>query len=407
MAAKKAAAVQVESQNLPFVIGSAFNIQPYLETESTAAIQAALQAIPYGGTLMLGPGTYRVSNLTLPPGVSLVGAGPFATVLLGRNTGETIVTLSDASSLRNLKVDGGDTRSAGFSVVVAGNGVVIDSCTFYHYYIAITAGALSGPTGPQFVINPQVRDCNFAFPQVYSGGGAAQFLHFSNAQVTGCVVAGPEAGAQPDFGLRFQNGDTAFVSNNNITVHGQALLIDTPPGFNIYSFVSSSNCYDSSGPTASVSAPSSAAIIAGGGVYNTQFSNDWFGLSRQGSGCLVTTYGTGLVDGVAFTGCQFPGNKQNGLTMSGSQVLNWQVTGGHSEGNASGIAAQAGTSRFTITGHRAGNAAGRGPNNIGINVLGGSPSNHYVITGNNTYGNTSVGIYDGGTGTHKVVANNL
>jgi hypothetical protein len=172
--------------------------------------------------------------------------------------------------------------------------------------------------------------------------------------------------------------------------------------------MSCNNAYDSSGLTISGQSLSSALLCPARGVFNAQFSNDWFGLSLSGSGCWVCPSGAGVVDGLTYTGCQFPDNGDSGLNVFGAGCSNWQVTGGHSEANTrAGIAVGGGSRNFTITGHRAGNVSNRGPNGVGINIATGSASDNYIIVGNNTTGNNSAGIYDGGIGAHKVVANNL
>lgn len=74
--------------------------------------------------------------------------------------------------------------------------------------------------------------------------------------------------------------------------------------------------------------------------------------------------------------------------------------------SSAGAYVSAGVQYFTINGNNAGKSTTWGANAYGITVQTGS-SDYYVITGNNTGGATSGGVTDGGSGSHKVVANNL
>lgn len=375
-------------------------------TDKTAAFTAALAcpSLAYGGILWLGRGTHQVTNLgTIPDGVELRGESPYVTVIQTTQSGGTVITMDHSTSLRDLKITSSVTRTTGYLVDVIGNSVHMENVEFDTYYIAVTCGTIGGIQPVACLID----NCKFRLPCVSTGSGAIQALNFSNFQVRNTVITGPALSAtQPDFGLRFQNGDTAFVTDCNITLHGKALVVDTPASNNCFALTIDSCAFDSAGAITTAAAVSSAEFIPAGGVYDTKIANTWFGLSQGASGCIIQPTGAGAVDGITFTGCEFVDNGDNGLTVDGAATINWFVTGGFSAGNTNYGIKATNTSKFVIVGHRAGPAANRGVNNYGIVVVAGT-SDEYVIAHNDVTGNTTAGIFDAGTGTNKIIQENL
>lgn len=367
----------------------------------TAAIQAAIDS---GNRYVFFPeGTYNVTSLTLDDGVCLVGESAFNSVIQTTSATATVITTAISNEIRNLKIVSSVTRTSGFYIDVQGNGFLADNCEFGEYYIAINVGTI----GDAVIVNSRVFNCTFRDPNPIAGSGAVQFINFSNAQISNCVITGTTVSTtQPDWGIRFQNGDTAFVTDCNVTVHGKALNVDTPAALNCYALTVTGCVFDSAHQIAGGTAVPSASLSPEGNVYNTKIANTWFGLASTKSGCVIQPTGSGVVDGITFTGCEFTDNGESGLLVVGANAKNWIVTGGHSSGNAaSGIRAASATVNFNITGHIAGPVANRGPNDKGITVDVGA-SNNYVIADNIVTGNTTIGIADGGTGTQAHVVNN-
>jgi hypothetical protein len=370
--------------------------------DETSSLQAAVNALPYGGDVWLGNGvTYTFSSLSIPAGVRLRGRGAYASVLRTNKVAGDIITMADSSALLDLKVVTSVSKTSGAHIQIAGNGVQVKA-ELDGYFLGVSGGVVGG----LMVVNPQV-DVILRNPVIAAGAGGVQFLNFSNAQVR-VLATGPDTGTQPDFGLRFQNGDTAFVEASNITKHGKALLVDPPAAYGCYALTIDGSVFDSAGTITGGIAVSSAEFIPSGGVYNTRISNTWFGLSAGKSGCFLQGQGAaGTVDGITFTGCEFTDNGDSGLLASGLKVQNWVVAGGHAGGNAdAGVRAADGTVDFIVNGVKAGNIAGRGPNTYGIKVDA-AVSDRYVITDNIVTGNTTQGLLDGGTGTSARVEANL
>ena len=388
------------------IVGAAANVLDYGadatgSTDSTTAIQAAINS---GRRYVAIPnGVYNVTALTLPDGVCLVGDSPYNSVIRSTSTTSTVITTGVSNELHNLRLTSTVTRTTGFLVNVQGNGFLAENCEFREYFIGVSVGTIGDPV----IVNARILNCVFSTTNTALGSGAVQYLNFSNAHVATCVVTGTDlSSTQPSFGLRFQNGDTAFVSDCNVTAHGKALLVDTPALLNCYALSINNSIFDSAHQIAGGVAVPSAEIGAAGNVFNTRITNCWFGLSSTKSGCVLNTTGSGLVDGITFTGCEFTDNGENGLLADGANVKNWVVTGGHSGGNAvAGIRCASGTNYFVITGHRAGSVAGRGPNNWGI-TLDAAAEDNFTIADNNLLGNTTDALVDASTSINGNIYNN-
>jgi hypothetical protein len=390
------------------VVNAAFNVQDSAfgargdgHGDDTQAIQSALtQAGDAGGGIVFLPaGAYSVSApLTVPAGVHVVGASKFGAKITTTSATADILTLNHASGLSNLHVSAAVTRTAGSTVAILGNSAFIDNCDLSGYFVGVSVGV----RGALQAVGARMSNINFVAPSLSDGGGAIHCVFFSNFIITACVIAGPDSGTQPSFGIRVHQGDTGFISDTNITRHGRALAIDLPIGQNCYV---SNSLFDSAGTTALGRSASCAQLSPSGGLFDTKFSNCWFGLSIADSGCEVSPTDSGVVDGLTFTGCEFVGNAASGLLCLGANVRNWAVTGGFSAGNArSGITAAGGSGSFTITGHRAGPAADRGPNAVGIDA---GTGDNYVVVGNNLTGNLIAPFASAAVAINTVVANNL
>ncbi|WP_346355436.1 glycosyl hydrolase family 28-related protein [Azotosporobacter soli] len=74
-------------------------------TDDTAALQAALKSLKSGQTLHIPVGTYKISTINMPAGVTLVG--DVGTVIKGGGGGAEIINIStDHVTLKNLIIDG-------------------------------------------------------------------------------------------------------------------------------------------------------------------------------------------------------------------------------------------------------------------------------------------------------------
>ena len=382
-------------------------------TNDTAAIQAALNAVSVGGGLVTFPrGGYRFSTLTVPAGVSMEAAGAdYPVVLYSTSTSGSAIIHNGSGFMRGFKFTYVSTPNAGQVYInVLGNAAKIIDCTFESYYIAISVG--EHPPAA-LVVGFEATGSIFRNTNKSNldGSGAIQLLNFSSFKLSRLIMTGPcasagETCAQPTFGIRIHNGDTGFISDSNITGHGQALLMDVPINLNNYAVSIDNTLFDSSWKVATGTVVASAVINPSGGVYYLRMSNVWFGLS-SGDGLYMVPGATGTVDMVDCTACLFLRNQGNGATIGGTSKR-WTINGGTASGNGiNGIAISGSGTNWKITGLHAGIDHSAGANaQYGINVVGGSSVDYYQIAGNSLSGNTLGPLVDFSSGTHKIIRDN-
>lgn len=126
----------------------------------------------------------------------------------------------------------------------------------------------------------------------------------------------------------------------------------------------------------------------------------------------ITIRGEGEIDGVTITDHIAIDNGYDGLYIESGKNIN--IKGGtfagnskHASGQECGIRIKPGVSKFTINNVRSGKSIYRdNSQSFGIFVENGA-SNNYMITNCDLTDNLNAGLVDQGTGTNKVVANNL
>tara|TARA_R110000782_G_scaffold84616_2_gene165006 strand:- start:353 stop:2584 length:2232 start_codon:yes stop_codon:yes gene_type:complete len=138
----------------------------------------------------------------------------------------------------------------------------------------------------------------------------------------------------------------------------------------------------------------------------TRFTNCWFS-NRPNNGLVIT----GENEDISFVNCDFINNWNNGALISnGSTKIRFAdctASGNNvSGGGFDGLQFGGNASDFSVIGGTYGGTLGFGAQRFGVHVNGGA-SNRYIITNVLATGNATAGVQDGGTGTNKVVANNI
>lgn len=365
---------------------------------ATNPLIAALASLSGGGRLLVN-GTYNAPSINVPAGVQIYGSG----VIYLTGTSGDLITLNANSTITGLSLTHATDPTGTVMVRLASNKAGLYRCQLTNYFVGVAVG-----TTANIVITPEIIDCNFFSPKVGSGSGGIWLINYGNAIVKDNVLSGPDYPAvQPDYGLRIHNGDTAFITDNNITHHGFALYMDVPAGLNNYALRGSGNLFDSPRTITGQTIVHAALIIPAGNIYDALLTNTWFGLSVNGSGLHLSTTGTGNVDGFSLDNSQAIGNAIAGIYLGSTRLKNIKISTGYCSANATyGVGVAAGVTDFELVGVKTSNVGGRGGNGRGINVDTGA-SNNYIITGCSSRGNTVFNFFDGGSGTNKVVANNL
>lgn len=141
-------------------------------------IRAALAAAAAGDVVRLAPGTYYETNLAVPDGITLVGAGSTssATVLDGQGKGRilSLEFLETGSTIRNLTFTRGFATGetsydkSGGAIFVICSQFVIDNCRFLNNSAETFGGAIRcmGTPGAE----NQINKCYFESNEAQGGG---------------------------------------------------------------------------------------------------------------------------------------------------------------------------------------------------------------------------------------------
>ncbi|MEJ7935134.1 hypothetical protein WG907_12820 [Sphingobium sp. AN558] len=315
-------------------------------SDETAQWRKLLAMTKSGQVITLPVGkTCVYSTIIVPDNVTIDGGNRNATVLMTNSPVADGITLGDGSVLRNVKLTSSVPRTGGYFVRTAANGTVVENIVCARYFICY--GAI-GAKAELRAIAPVLRNVLAFNPAIGRGAGFAVFHNFGNAQVASLSVSGPGGGQQPDFGLKFLNGDTASVSDVNITQHGAALDLAVPAHNNLYALHVQNSLFDSAGKVSGAFNAPSCWLRPGGGLYETVMTNVWCGLSAGSDGMLIAPRPPGVIEGLHIHNGQFSGNRGNGVHIATSGLSDFTFTGGSAGGNnGSGVLVDA-SCRFGV-----------------------------------------------------------
>jgi hypothetical protein len=266
----------------------------------------------------------------------------------------------------------------------------------------------TGASPAALAISPRLENVSIRSMAVGFGSCGAVFQNYGSASVRGTIITGPESGQQPDCGIKLVNGDTAFISDTNVTLAGRGLLISPGAGQNVYATYVSNSLFDNGRLISGGFQADSCSILptGTGNVIETSLSNVWCGLAGE-NGLLANHSGTGVIDGLHIQNLIADGNGANGVHIAAG-VRNWSSIGGQASANVlNGYHVSAASVDFAISFVRAGCVSQRGCNGqIGIKI-GAAASDRYSVVYNNTTGSVVGGLVDDGTGSKKNVERNF
>lgn len=382
-------------------------------TDDTAAIQAAIDSLPNGGTVQLPSGSYKVSSqIQIQKPISLIGSLG-NTFLLSNMTTGAVLSLNTSSAW---SFDTGPTISGIVfkSSVVRSSGEFIKSNAVY-YVTVKDCQFLNGVTGilhTGIATNVfYVSNCIFAnntgkniiIDSVTTGGPAAQGS--TDITLKNLTIKGQSSVLQSLAGISISSCGSGVISNVSTLHCGNGLeLIPNGTSSRIQALFVSDSYFDSGNKY--------GIFISGGFVNLVKFSQVWACSNTQG-GIIVSGTVTAPVQQIDFVSVQACGNTSasggsgNGLYIE-QHATNINVFGCSFGGNtANGIAVASGITDFKVTNSTCGDTGEfAGNSQWGIFIASGA-SNSYVVSGNNLFGNTTGALFDGGTGTNKTVYPNI
>lgn len=377
-------------------------------TDDTAAIQAALNAVPSsGGTVLLPAGTYKVSS----------------TLTIDKDN--TVLTGVGASSVIQVP-----NTALGIDVIVVGNGATTRAqCTIRDLRITATAQKTGG-------VGVHLTKCFKIWLQNLLVEKQYRSLQFSNTTevwlrnsdirdtkehglllsndlmsgfdwyITDCVFDNPDV-TNTGSGIHWDGGETLVVSGLDLLRFNVGLYVNPTNGRESrFGFMSNMIMDTSLDNNVRISNSGSGSTVG------LTFTNCWSGTAVN-YGVLIDKPGSGSVQGVRWIGGKVFHNGLAGFRLAGGQdvhisdcdiIANSQT----SSGSRHGVEVAGGVSEFSVKGCRIGGGYGQG-NTQGYAIhLDSGASDHYIILGNDCHGNNNTPkINDNGTGVNKIVANNL
>ena len=359
------------------------------------AIQTAINTLASlgGGEVYIPNGDYNIdAAITLPFNVSLRGTGIRSTLLRQNTLNVPVIHLNNGNChIKDIGVifAGAPTSGADAILVSNADNFIHNVCVYNGWNgIKYTAGG-------QKASAITIKDCSNT-GLMFSG---CNDVYVSNFLITTATASNFSNG-----GIRLENkAEAIFVSNGSVL--GGA-----------YSLVTGASVYDFNIRPAFCSFASVYFDSASNGsfidkMFICKFVGCWFSGGRSGFGAPGMTLGQS--SDVVFDACEFFNCGTHGAIVYSTAVgarfkqclfadnnVSNSILGGR------GILIQANTSDFIIQGCRATNGLyPSGDQSVGI-VIDTGTSDRYVVADNLVSGNSSSGVFDGGSGVNKRVANN-
>jgi hypothetical protein len=335
-------------------------------------LQACCNALTSGGTICIGPGTFDIyANVTSSYSINIRGSGIGVTTLRRQIATTQHTILNDGSNVKisDLTIDGNyptNTSAVGTAMTElrnTGNNVLIDNIEIKNF-----AGQAAIVQYGQHVT---INKCKIFGVSLInkSGWGVLPYI-ITNRPITyikDCWIEGCWINAIFGMGITIMEG--CYFANNCLVNGGQI-------GSN-----------------------------SGGDTLLTKVINCTFEPGLGNDSGIECEFGQWIVTGNRVRGNVYgilvhnttPATPTTSTIISDNIVYN---------NNFEGIVIKEPLTHFVIRGNISYDDRGSPQQGAGIKVYAGA-SDHYIITNNICYGNTVAQIQDLGTGTDKIVANNI
>lgn len=366
-------------------------------------INSAIGMLNPGGMVFIPAGTFNVSAAVTAnkSDVHVLGAGLGATIIKTTAAGINAFELGDGTttrdhiSIRNLSIDTTVTKTAGYAVLSDKvNRLVLEDVFINSHFGGVhlknTASVI------QYLNRVHIREL------VAATGIGILLEHGNDAYLSNILI--DTAGSEPLAGIQIRESGGVWIDNCDILNSGIGLLIDPQSGKTVQWLFVTNSAFDNNDLDGIRIAPASGGTIEG-----LNFTGNWTSWNGQ-QGVNINPSGTG--DGVRFVNHRSFNNTQHGVQLTGGINNSFDacdISGNSpaSSGTYHGITVSGGVSRFAIRDCRIGQMAGLGNTQGRGIIVNAGASDNYVIQGNDLTLNVTEGINDGGTGTDKIVKDNL
>lgn len=377
-------------------------------TDDTAAIQAAISAVgTSGGVVFFPPGTYRITSaLTVTTnGVTLEGAGVASTIQSGSATQDVILIGNGSATVAHCAVRSLHLNNSS-GQKTAGTGIKLNKC----FKTWLSDLVIEQQYRSVHVLNSTqtyLRDSDIRNTSESGLVYEADLNSGYDMYVNNVVLDNPNVTSNGN-GFHWAGGENFVVHNCDVIRFTTGLLVSPSAGRECrFGFFTAAE-FDT--------ASDNCVHITNSGTGNTvglTFTNCWAGTATN-YGVLMDRPGGGIVQGVRWVGGKVFHNGLAGFRMAGGQDLHisdCDIIGNSQTVSAArhGVEIGGAWTNWSVQNCRIGGGFGQGnTQGYAINIDAGA-ADYYLITGNDcsTGNNNTPTINDGGTGTHKVVTNNL
>ena len=385
------------------------------DARAVAAADAAASRLPNGRVLFPAASCSISSPITVPDSITWQGKGAIQTAILIRFPAGDAIIAHNAVHIGDMgfAMAPGISRSSGSFVTFSGSGDTLEGFVMKGYVVGIN---LAGSSATDLVVVPTITNGRFFEPSTSRPDStvAIYIQNFSSASVSNVTISGYANAQAPAHSVLVRNGDTLFIDKINATLHG-TFAVTPGSGENTYSVRISNALFDSAG-VGTGKAGVDACILAGsGGIFDTQMSNVWCGLST-GTGLLIAPTSGGTVQGVDIANIQAVGNHSDSASVAnsgirmgsqlGGTVAYINITGGCSSGNANprndgsawALWLNGSVSHVGVTNFIGGNCDGRGKNSNGLKID--STVDYVRLNALDFSGNVGLAYSNSSRGTH-------
>ncbi len=362
------------------------------KTDDTRAIQKAVtRACARSNKLLFPAGRFVVSSTIKAEfgdrGGWLAGAGQDVTFLVNNQSDASIFLFSgNMCALSDMTLMGSGAARSGALVTTQCATENITRCLFSTYYHGIKA---LGNVG-------LIRDCSWKQPQSGDSNGMIVDGYAGGMTLDNAVMYVPRI--IPYSGIQVQNCGALQISNSNIMMQNNDLLIVPPRGRGAFS-VNAVNTFFDTATTGINICPQ------GGAVVRCSFTQCWAS-SHARNGVYIG--GSGLIDGIQFIGLQANFCGENGLSIN-SPAKNIMVEGGEGVANKMAAIYMGNNVTGVMVNHFFGGSGFGVPDGNKYGILIGKDCDNYQIANCHLLGNQSGAIRDHSStsAVKRIVVNNM
>ena len=378
-----------------------FGADPSGVADSTAAIQAAITALPVnGGALFFPVGTYRISSITINKQCLIYGQG-------ASTGGSCIVPTSANANVFDITNSSVYIRDLCFSPAVTQTGGSFINCDTGSSLVYIEslfmtgwwAGITINPAGGPFYIR------NVTAKNGVPANGTAILVNNGTDVLIDTLIVDNPSGSQPFSGVQVIScGDVTLLDCQ--LQHCLTSLYVSPGAGQVAVSVYAVNCFfDNAGNRGVFLSPSNS----GGTIGRVRLTSCWASSATNGGITIDNSPHGGGIQGVEIIGVECFFNA-NGIVINVTGANNGyiDILGGKIAGNTNdGIQVFNCINGLKVVGARVGPIGIVGANGgFGLQIAG-TTCNGLLVSDNDLSGNTGGAYTNSSTGTNRRVANNV